>query len=54
LDAAGAEVSSSCMVILLVFENDQHDLIAAFRLVNRRPLPEEHLSPPGIVLGSGF
>jgi hypothetical protein len=29
LDAAGAEVSSSCMVILLVFENDQHGLTAS-------------------------
>src|SRR5579864_6416633 len=47
LGAAGAEVSSSCMVLLLVSENDQHGLIAAFRLVNRRPLSEEHLSPPG-------
>jgi hypothetical protein len=38
------------MVILLVSENDQHGLIVAFRLVNRRPLSDEHLSPPGIVL----
>jgi len=30
LGAAGAEVSSSCMVILLVSENDQHGLIAGF------------------------
>src|SRR5579864_1014691 len=29
LKAAGAEVSSSCMVILLVSESDQHGLIAS-------------------------